>query len=416
MHGGFWSIFTSFRTQISIAIAATITSVAPAYAGYAHFLIDANTGKVLSSKNADVKNYPASLTKMMTLYATFEALHDGRLTWDKRITMTKRGAATVPTKLGLRAGEKLTVREAVLGMIVRSANDAAEAMCDHLAGPRGNCGTFLTRKARALGMKRTTFRNGSGLPDKRQVTTARDMAKLGMALQRDYPKEYALFSTKSFKFRGRHIRGHNNLMYRYKGMDGIKTGFTNASGFNIVTAVNDKGRHVVGVVLGGKTARSRDNRMAALLDAAMPKATTGNGVALAQSNRKPGITLPKVNIPIPMPADRQENVQIASSDDGVADIIQAFASEEVTAERSPWEVQIAATDSRDSALALLSEAQTGISGRFEHIAPHTEAITNGAATLYRARFTGFDARSAAASACKELRARSYECMVVQNNG
>ncbi|MCO5730964.1 serine hydrolase [Rhizobium sp. SSA_523] len=254
---------------------------AEARAGYADFILDVNSGKVLQSTNADELNHPASLTKMMTLYMVFEALRDGRLSWDQKIVMSANGARTIPTKLGIRAGQTYTVREAVYGMIVRSANDVAEGIGDHLYGSEEGFGRAMTAKARQLGMSRTVFRNGSGLPDSRQVTTARDMARLGLALMRDYPKEYALFSTATFKFRGRTLRGHNNLMYRYKGMDGIKTGFTNASGFNLVSAVNDNGRRVIGVVLGGKTARSRDARMAELLDAAMPKAATRGGTLMA---------------------------------------------------------------------------------------------------------------------------------------
>ncbi|KAJ32896.1 peptidase M15, partial [Agrobacterium tumefaciens] len=247
----------------------------PAQAGYAHFIMDANTGKVLAARNADVLNHPASLTKMMTLYLTFEALHAGKLRWDQKITMSKNGASVIPSKLYVRQGQTFTVREAVYGMIVKSANDMAEGMGDHLGGSEARFAEMMTRKARQLGMTKTVFRNASGLPNKSQVTTARDMAKLGLALQRDFPKEYSLFATQSFNFRGKRIRGHNNLMYRYQGMDGIKTGYTNASGFNLVSAVNHNGRRVVGVVLGGKTARSRDAQMAALLDKAVPQASRG---------------------------------------------------------------------------------------------------------------------------------------------
>ncbi len=252
-----------------------------AKAGYADFILDVNSGKVLQATNADELNHPASLTKMMTLYMVFEALRDGRLKWDQQIVMSANGARTIPMKLGIRQGQTYTVREAVYGMIVRSANDVAEGIGDHLYGSEERFGAAMTAKARQLGMSRTVFRNGSGLPDSRQVTTARDMARLGLALMRDFPREYQLFSTASFSFRGKTLRGHNNLMYRYKGMDGIKTGFTNASGFNLVSAVNDNGRRVIGVVLGGKSARSRDARMAELLDETMPKATTRGGTLMA---------------------------------------------------------------------------------------------------------------------------------------
>ena len=391
----------------------------PANAGYAHFIMDANTGKTLAARNADVQNYPASLTKMMTLYMVFEALHDGRLTWDQKIKMSKNGAATIPSKLWIKAGSTFTVREAVYGMIVKSANDLAEGMGDHLGGSEAKFARAMTRKARQLGMTRTTFRNASGLPNKGQVTTARDMAKLGLALQRDFPKEYALFSTRTFKFRGASIRGHNNLMARYRGMDGIKTGYTNASGFNLVSAVNHNGRSVVGVVLGGKTSRGRDSQMASLLDKAIPKASSGRSQQLIASART-GDTFEVAmgSVPLPMFAERKDPIamQIAAASNVMTDTIQTSSVRPTASERSTWEVQIAATDSRAAALSLLSNAKADIGRRYSGISPYTEAVQSGAATLYRARFTGFDSQASALSACKQLKAQSYACVVMTSEG
>ncbi len=292
-----YAIMPSLALGLALMLSALVAFAGPARAGYAHFVVDAATGKVLAAENADTLNHPASLTKMMTLYMVFEALRDGRLRWDQQIVMSRNGAATIPTKLGVPAGKTYTVREAVYGMAVKSANDVAEGIGDHLYGSQEKFGQAMTRKARQLGMSRTVFRNGSGLPDERQVTTARDMATLGLALMRDYPKEYQVFALRSFSFRGKTIRGHNNLMYRYKGMDGIKTGFINASGFNLVSAVNDRGRRVVGVVLGGRTASARDARMAALLDDAMPRATVRGGALVAAIGAP---SLPRSGVPKPV--------------------------------------------------------------------------------------------------------------------
>ncbi len=409
----------------------------PAQAGYAHFIMDANTGKVLAARNADVLNHPASLTKMMTLYMTFEALHSGRLRWDQKIKMSKNGAAVIPSKLYVRQGQTFTVREAVYGMIVKSANDMAEGMGDHLGGSEARFAEMMTRKARQLGMTKTVFRNASGLPSKSQVTTARDMAKLGLALQRDFPKEYGLFAMESFSFRGKRIRGHNNLMYRYQGMDGIKTGYTNASGFNLVSAVNHNGRRVVGVVLGGKTARSRDAQMAALLDKAVPQASRSRNteqlVASANVSRTfavtpaaaPTASLPPASVPLPMFAERRQDpvaMQIATANNQMADMMQVSAiprpgpTAVSAGQRSRWEVQIAATDSEAAARSLLANARSNIAGNYAGIAPYTEAVQSGSATLYRARFTGFEDQSSAVSACKELKAQSYSCVVMTSEG
>ncbi|MEY9327803.1 D-alanyl-D-alanine carboxypeptidase [Sinorhizobium fredii] len=243
--------------QVALAaIVAFVAATASAFAGSASFVIDARSGRVLSAENADELNYPASLTKMMTLYLTFEALHRGEINWETPVPMSKEAARKPPTKLGLKPGGAITVEEAVYGMIVHSANDAAAAMAEKLGGSEAAFAQMMTARARRLGMTRTVFVNASGLPASQQVTTARDMARLGMALLRDFPREYRLFSAQSFNFRGRVMRGHNRLMYRYDGMDGIKTGYTNASGFNLVSAVRDGNRRIIGVVLGGRTAKS----------------------------------------------------------------------------------------------------------------------------------------------------------------
>ncbi|WP_252192737.1 serine hydrolase [Rhizobium sp. CSW-27] len=433
-------------------------AAAPAQAGYAHFVMDANTGKVLAAENADVLNHPASLTKMMTLYMTFEALRDGRLRWDQKIVMSRNGASTIPFKLGIPAGQTYTVREAVYGMAVKSANDVAEGIGDHLYGSEEKFGQAMTRKARQLGMSRTTFRNGSGLPDSRQVTTARDMATLGLALMRDFPKEYRIFATRSFSFRGRTIRGHNHLMYRYNGMDGIKTGYINASGFNIVSAVNDNGKRVIGVVLGGRTAKARDNRMAALLDAAMPQASIRRGAA--PQVVAGGVDLPERGVPLPvMPAHRDPvGRKITALQERSADLAYAAPAQPspvaapVMAEASPvsaplvstpmasaptppaglsappagipfavvsnagWAVQIAATRSQSEAIAILSRAMPALDSRFSGVTPYTQTVSGRSGPLHRARFSGFDSRDAAQSACQALAASRFDCMVVEADG
>jgi D-alanyl-D-alanine carboxypeptidase (penicillin-binding protein 5/6) len=269
--------FSFFRAVVVAAVASFLLSMAAglATAGQAYIVVDANTGKVLASENADVSNHPASLAKMMTLSLTFEALHSGRLQWDQQIVMTRNAASKIPGKLGLPVGQAFTVEEAVDGMIVKSANDAAAAMGDYLAGSEANFANVMTARARSLGMTHTVFRNASGLSDPNQVTTARDMAILASALIHRFPQEYKLFSMRSFEFRGKLVAGHNHLMYRYGGMDGIKTGFINASGYNIASSVSTGGKRLIGVVLGGKSAGSRDRQMAGLMDRYLSVASGG---------------------------------------------------------------------------------------------------------------------------------------------
>jgi D-alanyl-D-alanine carboxypeptidase len=238
-----------------------------AHAGYAAIVIDPVTGEVLSAVNADEQNYPASLTKMMTLYLTFQALQNGKLKIDQELPVSTWAASRAPTKLDLRAGQTVSVNDCILGMVTKSANDAATVVGESLGGgSEGKFADMMNAQAALLGMSSSHFANANGLPDPDNRSTARDMAKLAMALYKDFPQYTHYFATKEFVFRGQLIRGHNNLMDRYPGMDGLKTGFTDASGFNLAsTAVHD-GHRLFAVVLGGRTARARDNLMARLLD------------------------------------------------------------------------------------------------------------------------------------------------------
>ena len=218
------------------------------------------------SRNADSYRYPASLTKMMTLYLTFEAIKAGTLSFDDDISVSAHAAGQAPSKLGLKAGETITVKEAVLALVTKSANDAAVALAESMASSEAEFAKKMTAKADTLGMSRTTFRNASGLPDTRQRTTARDLATLGRALMNDFPHYFDLFSTASFTWKNRTYPNHDKLLAAYPGTTGLKTGYTAASGFNLATSVDRDGYRLIGVVLGGRTAKSRDDHMMQLLD------------------------------------------------------------------------------------------------------------------------------------------------------
>ena len=262
--------FSRFVACAFLSAGLLSAGTSSALSGQARFLMDALTGKVLESDHADELNYPASPTKMMTLYLTFEALHQGRLGWDQKVVMSENANNKEPFKFAVGAGRTITVREAVLGMVVLSANDAAVLMGETLGGSEAGFGVLMTQKAHQLGMSKTVFRNPAGLPDPEQVTTAEDMAKLGLALMRDYPEEFKLFSNRTITFRGMKLRGHNGVLNAYPGASGIKTGYTDASGYNLVTSVDRAGHHLVGVVLGGKSAHERDADMMAMMDRHLP--------------------------------------------------------------------------------------------------------------------------------------------------
>ena len=233
---------------------------------YASIVLDARTGQVMSAANADEVRHPASLTKMMTLYMLFEAMRDGRLNLASPIRVSAEAASRPPSKLGVPAGGSISTESAILALVTRSANDIAAAVAETLGGEEDAFARAMTQRARSLGMTRTTFRNASGLPDPEQVTTARDMALLGRRLIADFPDRYHYFSTQYFAHGPRMIRNHNGMLRDYPGADGIKTGFINASGFNIVTSAQREGVRLVGAVMGGSSWPQRNDHMAELLD------------------------------------------------------------------------------------------------------------------------------------------------------
>jgi D-alanyl-D-alanine carboxypeptidase len=253
-----------------LAMLALGTPAARAQIGserYAAIVTDAQTGNVLIGHSPDEPRHPASLTKMMTLYLAFEALRDGRIQLNSLIPVSENAAGMAPSRIGLVPGMTLTVEEAILALVTKSANDAAAALGEYLAGgSEDRFAQMMTLKARSLGMSHTVFRNASGLPDPDQVTTARDMAQLGRRLIQDFPDRYDYFSTPHFRFRGRVTFNHNRLLQEYEGADGIKTGYVNDSGFNLVASAKRDGVRLVAAVFGGRSSHERDRHMMALLD------------------------------------------------------------------------------------------------------------------------------------------------------
>jgi D-alanyl-D-alanine carboxypeptidase len=255
---------------------------------YSAIVLDVNSGKLLHSVNADELRHPASLTKIMTLYLLFERLEAGKLRLDTQLAVSEHAAMQAPTKLGLTPDQMLTVEDAIGGLVTKSANDAAVVIAEALAGDEHEFAELMTRKARALGMSRTVYRNASGLPDDEQVTTARDQALLGRVIQERFPGYYRYFAMSSFKYHGQRMLNHNQLLGQVEGLDGIKTGYTKASGFNLVTSVRRDSRHIVSVVLGGASASARDARMRSLIEEYIVVATPQkSAAATAQARKEP---------------------------------------------------------------------------------------------------------------------------------
>ena len=314
----FQATLRRFSTLFLILIGVSLMlAAAPAQAKYASMVVDADTGEVLHSVNPDNRNYPASLTKMMTLYLLFDALDSGKVRLNDQMPVSAHAAGQAPSKLNLRPGQTLDVEDAVLGLCTKSANDAAVTVSEFLGGSEPAFADMMTRKAHELGMRQTTFRNASGLPNLGQMSTARDMVTLARALIHNHPRQYHYFSTRQFTYNGATVGTHNHLMEHYEGADGIKTGYIAASGFNLVASAKRDGRRLIGVVFGGQSAAARDRHMAQLLDEGFARTPGSSGVEMADAAEQPDAADATTaasddELPAPAPAKHDPTFRMAA--------------------------------------------------------------------------------------------------------
>ncbi len=387
-----------FARHLSLFVVACafLALAAPhsADAKYASIVIDAGTGQVQHEANADDRNYPASLTKLMTLYLLFEAVENKRLTWNSHLTASKHASNQSPTHLALAPGEKISVHDATMALIIHSANDVAVVVAEELGGTEEKFALLMTAKARNLGMNRTTFRNASGLPHTGQQSTARDMAILAQAVIDRFPRYYPMFAETSFTFKNRVYKTHNRVTLNYPGADGLKTGFTHASGFNLITSATRNGRRLIGVVFGGNTSRSRDQQMEALLDEAFSAGHRG-GPLIAQNTQ---------------PAPQKSKVKAAARQSGEGDTDAVSSVAPRANDKSDWGIQVGAFYDKKPAQTTAQDVSKKyaklLNGGQISVLPLSN--TKGR-TLYRARIVRID-REAAYEACKQLKRAQQPCM------
>ncbi|MCQ2740519.1 MAG: D-alanyl-D-alanine carboxypeptidase [Alphaproteobacteria bacterium] len=345
-------------------------------------VIDAVSGEVIFSTNADELRYPASLTKLMTLYITFDALDKGNLKFDDQLKISRYASNREPSRLGLKVGETIKVKDAILALIVKSANDCAAVLAESLAGNEKEFAQIMTQTAKNLGMKNTTFMNASGLPHPSQKTTARDMAILGSALYHHFPEYYDLFSTTTFEYDGRKYYTHNHLLKRFEGADGMKTGYTAAAGYNIVTSAEREHQRVIAVTMGHNTIKERDLKVAQLMNSGLKK--------LAKSQEK---TIP----------ERRLFAKLG---------IPSLLIDDTNSQDRNWAIQIGAFSNYVKArnYALLVQNNLHIS----HLSKpeiNVEPAAKGAAVVYRSQLTGF-VKNEADKICYRLKKNNKSCIVV----
>jgi len=404
------------RAGIGLVVLAVLAvGATEARAGYAAIVIDTSNGNVLYQRDPDVQRYPASLTKMMTLYLVFEALQKGTITMDTLWTASQRAVNMPPSKIGLRVGETIKVRDAIMVLVTKSANDVATLVAEGMAGTEWQFAQNMTAKARELGMASTVFSNASGLPDNSMVSTPRDMAVLSIRIQTDFPQYYPLFSTRSYAYGGQTYGNHNKLLGVVEGVDGIKTGFTNAAGWNLASSAIRDGRRIVAVLMGGQSRIWRDNRMRELLGEGFVIAVRldtpapipgvhplrGGDVMLATAEQAPAADTRQVDAGLTL-ADFDNDGQI-----------HGLLTAQGSVEDLPWAVQVGAFSQFANAYKALDDAEGVLSPIFG--GKGTSVVTaaeNEGTTLYRARFVNLS-ESQAREGCEALTARNLSCAVVR---
>jgi D-alanyl-D-alanine carboxypeptidase len=417
-------------TMLSGLAIASLLCIQPSLAGYhpkfASIVVDGNTGKVLHDENADEARYPASLTKMMTLYILFDYLDKKRITYETKFYVTPNAAAQPPSKLGLKAGDYIRVYDIIGALVTKSANDAAASVAENIAGSVDKFARLMTARAKSLGMLSTVFKNASGLPDPQQVTTARDMARLSMRIMNDFPKYATFFKLRNFAFKGRSFRNHNGLLFTYQGMEGIKTGYTRDSGFNLTTSVRRGDKHLIAVVLGGATAKIRNAAMAHLLNVNLSK-------AVAMAKRRP-MEQKIAQLDEQAGNDTNRYVTNASSANWQRPVAtetaarpMATATASIDTDNAPvvrdayarrpndvgFDIQIGAYQSRDEAISKLTGAQTSAKLLLSGHAPYIMMFEKNGVNYPRARFAGFASKDGATTACSHLKRQlSISCIVM----
>ncbi len=379
--------------NLAAAIGALLLMLAafsqPAYAvRYASMIVDETSGAILHAVNPDSRVYPASLTKMMTLYQVFEALATRRLLLDQKLPVSQRASRRPKSRLGLKYGQAISVRDAVGALVTKSANDVATVVAEALGGSEENFAALMTHTARRLGMTRTTFRNASGLPDEDQITTARDMVRLVIALRRDFPQFNHYFSMQDFTYRGRTFNNHNRLLKRYKGTTGMKTGYVQASGFNIAVSVERDGERLIGLVFGGKSAGKRDSHMITLFRRVFS--------TIAENKR----FQPKLPV-----------VSNTGDQNRVAAITQAPRSESRNDDSNDWSVQVGAFE-RFAPAHLAATRAARLAPSLNRARIEIKSTPSSGGRIYRARLSGLT-EDRAGEACRTLKRRKVRCLVVK---
>lgn len=391
--------------------------VAVANASVSSIMIDAANGEVMYEMNADERRYPASLTKLMTLYITFNALENNHIKLTDKLKVSRTAAGRSPSKLGVRAGETITVKDAIMAVIVKSANDCATVLAEHFAPTEADFAVLMTNTAHKLGMNHTTFKNASGLPNKQQKTSARDMAILAMAVYHHFPQYYKWFSAKSFQYKGRTIGGHNYILKTFAGADGMKTGYTAASGYNIITSAKRSGKRVIAVTMGHNSVGERDKKVSKMMDrglvhmqkgdvdvATLTNEINGKGVIKAKTARVAAVQKKT-------PAKTQ-NVRLAKAQNKTAVKATQIAS---AVSNGRYAVQVGSFSDYQRARNYALTVKNKLAKKYAVRDIKVEKVQAASKTVYRSKVIGL-ARNDANTICRNMKRSNQACLVTADSG
>ncbi|MBR1825057.1 MAG: D-alanyl-D-alanine carboxypeptidase [Alphaproteobacteria bacterium] len=443
-----------------LLIFTAVFNIQNAMASTSSIMVNADDGKVMYEINADELRYPASLTKLMTLYITFNALENGRLKLTDKLKVSRAAASRSPSKLGVRAGETITVKDAVMAVIVKSANDCATVLAEHFSKSEADFAVLMTKTARKLGMNRTTFKNASGLPNSLQKTTARDMSKLAMAVYHHFPQYYKWFSVQSFRYKGQLVTGHNHLLKTFSGADGMKTGYTAAAGYNIITSAKRNGKRVIAVTMGHRYVGERDKKAALMMDkgltalkkskwvdvAALTREINGGQttqIASAHNSRK--VMMPVSAKPILYAkADTVVQSPEQEQNSSISDIIQTASinipnvkvympvaakptgkalagntnmpknTRPTTAAKGDYAIQIGAFSDYKRAKSYASDVKNDLAKKYAAYTIEVEKANSAGGTMYRTKLVGMG-KTTADEICRSMKSLKKSCMVVAQN-
>ena len=417
--------FGALGTALAIALAVLLAPAHARAADYADMVIDVNSGQIVHDVNADALRFPASLTKMMTIYIVFDMIEKHRLSMDTMLTISEYDASAQPSKLGLKPGDTISVSDSIKALVTASANDVARTIAENLGGDEERFAKYMTWQARKLGMTHTTYRNASGLPDPEQTTTARDYITLALHLYDDFPQYFKVFKTPVFAWGRARYRNHNGLLFNFQGADGIKTGYTRASGFNLVESVHRDGRHIIGVIFGGNSVGARNAKMRSLLTAALAK---GSRVATRKHGKpevevaaaKPAVK-PKTEVATAAAGSKLTTSGSANTD-ALGKLITRTAPKSIAVATTdpmppepaagPFHVQIGSYPTELEARQKLGQIQGSANAVLTGHPPVAVQYNAASKTYFRARFAGFE-RPQADAACVVLKAKHVDCIVMR---